>query len=420
MYAVEAEDASAGTFLHLTANESWASETARRIGGLRVGDRYVVGPGDDLGVEDFAGFTFSGYPAASSLLASATRAAKDMLGAAEVSLAPLSGVHAMTCALLSLTEPGDHVVCVHPGTGGHFATAGILRRSGRHPVFVRYQHESLSIDASQLAEAVCSSGARCVYLDVSSTIRSHDLASIRSAVGPDTRLIYDASHVLGLIMGGRFQHPLSEGADVISANTHKTLPGPQKGLLAFRDQDLADRANDVIDNALISSTHSGSTLALAVTLLEMEEFGSEYAEQVIANSNALGASLSELGLDVRTTPDGAFSENHQVHLFCDRFGTPSEVASRLHRARISGNVDTAIGPRAYLRIGTQELTRRGMAEPEMSTIAAMLNFALRPAGGDLGHDVSAFVAQHTGSAFSFSASNLPARLRSNARRPESG
>lgn len=41
------------------------------------------------------------------------------------------------------------------------------------------------------------------------------------------KIMYDAVYVLGLIAGGRFQNPLKEGADLISASTHKTFPGPQ-------------------------------------------------------------------------------------------------------------------------------------------------------------------------------------------------
>ena len=368
---------------------------------LRLGQRYVLGPGSGGGVEDLGGFTFTGYPAVWSLLTEANRATRAMLGAASVTFAPLSGVHAMMCALLSLTEPGDHVVCVDPSSGGHFATAGVLRRAGRFPVFVTFHHRSLSIDPIELAEAVSSSKASTVYLDVSSTTRSYDLGALRDAIGPETILIYDASHVLGLILGGRFQDPLSEGADVVSANTHKTLPGPQKGVLAFRDEQMATRAIETIDNALISSSHSGPTLALAVTLLELQEFGAEYANQVIANSNALGSFLIDRGFDVRRTPDGAFSENHQVHLFCDTFGSPAEVSARLLQSGISANVDTAIGPRPYLRIGTQELTRRGMVESDMSDIAGFLDDALT-SRDSIAPAVSALVHRFPDSEYSYS------------------
>jgi len=45
---------------------------------------------------------------------------------------------------------------------------------------------------------------------------------------------YDAAHVAGLISGGEFQDPLREGVDTMTMSTHKTLFGPQGGLvLAF-------------------------------------------------------------------------------------------------------------------------------------------------------------------------------------------
>ena len=49
-------------------------------------------------------------------------AAKRMLGAYSVNLNCLSGVHAMMCAILSTTEPGDTIMTVHHDHGGHFAT----------------------------------------------------------------------------------------------------------------------------------------------------------------------------------------------------------------------------------------------------------------------------------------------------------
>src|SRR5207247_908576 len=48
---------------------------------------------------------------------------------------------------------------------------------------------------------------------------------------------YDGAHVMGLIAGGRFQDPLHEGADVLTGSTHKTLPGPQHGILLSDSED---------------------------------------------------------------------------------------------------------------------------------------------------------------------------------------
>ena len=95
-----------------------------------------------------------------------------------------------------------------------------------------------------------------MYLDISYYVTPIDIAGIRKALGDKAIIIYDASHTVGLMIGHQFQSPLEEGADIICANTHKTLPGPQKGIIVFRDQELADKANSVINSGLFSSAHT--------------------------------------------------------------------------------------------------------------------------------------------------------------------
>src|SRR5437868_6677031 len=47
----------------------------------------------------------------------------------------------------------------------------------------------------------------------------------------DIPILYDAAHVFGLIAGGQFQDPWREGATWVTASTHKTFPGPQRGVI---------------------------------------------------------------------------------------------------------------------------------------------------------------------------------------------
>lgn len=46
-------------------------------------------------------------------------------------------------------------------------------------------------------------------------------------------IVYDGSHVLGLIAGEVFQDSLREGAQILLGSTHKTFPGPQGGSSAI-------------------------------------------------------------------------------------------------------------------------------------------------------------------------------------------
>ena len=388
-------------FLHLTSNEPYVSNMAKAFANSRLADRYYFGGGDDELV-DFGAFTSLGMPGVSELIKAAEEATKEMLGASAVNLNCLSGVHAMMCAILSTTEPGDMVMTVGKKHGGHFATKGIVDRIGRKHVFTpAYDYDGLKFDADAIAKTFKEQNCKALYLDVSYYLNPHNLHEMRAALGDEAIIIYDASHTIGLVMGQQFQAPFKEGADVICANTHKTLPGPQKGLIAFRDKELGEKANAIIDGCLYSSPHTASMIALATTILEMKEFGQDFAKQIITNSNALGEALNKRGYHVRKANTGRWSENHQVHLMTHKIGKHNELWRKLYGNHINVNFDSpdVFEQDFFIRLGTQEITRRGMKEAEMDVIADFLQRGL--SGYDFADEVTAFVDKYRTAHYSF-------------------
>lgn len=366
-------------FLHLTANESQMSNTARMFLGSKINERYYFGGGNKDEIADFGHFTALGFKNVEELISVAKEAAKEMLFAADVNLNVLSGVHAMMSAILSTTEPGDLVMTVPLEAGGHFATRGILARVGRKHAFVDYDFSALKFDTQKIGEKFKKLGARAIYLDVSYYLNPHNLREIREAVGEEAIIIYDASHTMGLIMGQAFQAPLKEGANVMCANTHKTLPGPHKGMIAFRDNELAKKANSIIDGCLYSTPHITHLIALSVTILELKEFGREYAKQIIVNSNAMAKSFEDLGYEVGKANTGRYSENHQAHVYIEGLGDHMSLYKNLLNNNISTNFEgTEFGRgKWFIRVGTAEVTRRGMKEAEMAEIANLMDRAMK-------------------------------------------
>lgn len=385
-------------FLHLTANEPLMSDTARAFMSSRLSDRYYMGGGEDSKV-DLGPFTALGFPGIEELVTAAEEAAKQMLSAKYVNLNCLSGVHAMMCAILSTTEPGDVVMTVHHDHGGHFATKGIIERVGRGHVFASYDFKSLSFDVEAIKKTYQESGAKAFYMDVSYYLNPHNLKEIRAALGEEAIIIYDASHTMGLIMGQEFQAPLREGANVICANTHKTLPGPQKGMIAFRDEELGSKANGIINACLFSSPHTHHLIALATTILEMKEFGEDYAKQIIANSNALAEALVGMGYKVRKANTGRYSENHQVHLLTSDLGDYKKLYDQLFDNNIAVNFDNLFDQGIFIRLGTQEVTRRGMKEAEMQQIAEFIDKSFK--GEQLADQVTTFITKYQKADYSF-------------------
>jgi len=208
---------------------------------------------------------------------------------------------------------------------------------------------------------------------------------------------YDGAHVMGLIAGGKFQDPLHEGADVLTGSTHKTLPGPQHGILLSdsEDEKFVKRLQRAVFPGVVSNHHLHAMAALGIALAECAEFGRAYAEQIVRNSKALAQALHERGVKALAEKHG-FTESHAIALDVAALGGGAKVAADLERANIITNKnllpwDTSPVKPSGVRLGTQELTRLGMAEAQMREVADL--FARVAVKGDPPERVAADVAK---------------------------
>jgi glycine hydroxymethyltransferase len=142
-------------------------------------------------------------------------------------------------------------------------------------------------------------------------------------------------------------------------------------------------------------------IALATTLLEMKEFGRDFARQIIANSNALGKALEERGHKLRMANTGRYSENHQVHLFTGHLGDYRQLYKKFYANSITLAFDhpDILGKGIFIRLGTQEITRRGMKEAEMVQIADFIDRSIR--GAAFAEEVEAFISLYRTAHYSF-------------------
>ncbi len=384
--------------LHLTANENQMSNTAASFLSTKLSERYFFGGGKN-GVQNMNPFILTGLGEVAELAAKAERALEKILSAKAVNLNCLSGLQAMTCAMLGLTKPGDLILTVDQQDGGHFATKSIIGLIGRRHGYLPYDMSRMEFNLPKLKLLARKKKITAVYLDASYYIKPHNLRGLRDAVGPKVLIIYDASHTLGLIMGGKFQRPFAEGADVICGNTHKTLPGPQKGLIAFKDKKLGEKTNQLIGSCLYSSVHTHHLIALAITILEMEKYGPAYASQTISNAQALGRAFVDLGYDVRSAKPGIYTFNHQIHVFLDEQSDKEKLFKLILNNNISVNFDRLMGKRYFIRLGAQETTRLGMKEKEMRQIAGLIDQAMR--GNNVKPAVSRLLKRHKKIRYSF-------------------
>ena len=225
------------------------------------------------------------------------------------------------------------------------------------------------------------------------------LEKYRSAQSSDVYALADYAHPFGIIH--QLQDPLAEGANLLTFSTHKTYPGPQKGGIAhnYSDDSPLARLGQLVSTKAFpgktSNSHPGDTLGLLVAHLEMEEFGRQYAPQVIANARALAADLAEDGFPVQGPPD-RYTDTHQVYIEFDNSGEGLAFAQQLEENNIIVNAQAGLrGPfltAAGIRLGVQEMTRRGMKEHEMGEIANYIRDVRKGVNG-VQDEVTRFVGQ---------------------------
>src|SRR5574342_113012 len=121
---------------------------------------------------------------------------------------------------------------------------------------------------------------------------------------------YDGAHVAGLIAGGQLQDPLREGADSMTMSSHKTLWGPQGGIIVSYEKH-AESIKKAIFPGNTSSHHLHHVAGKAIALAESSEFGKAYAKQVISNAKTLAQSLAGYGIRVLGEKRG-YTESHQL------------------------------------------------------------------------------------------------------------
>ena len=301
---------------------------------------------------------------------------------------PISGAIANLIVYNALARPGDILVSLGIPNGAHIShtrwgPAGIR---GLKNVDMFFDPEIMNIDVERTVDVIRASSPRLVMFGASMFLFPEPIEEIREQVGPDIKFVYDAAHVFGLVYSRVLQEPFKEGVDIITSSTHKTFQGPQGGVI-IGSSGLSEKDWRKIDLSIfpgtLSNTHIHRFPSLAVTALEMNEYGEEYARQVVRNAKALGRALYDRGLKA-LCPDLGFTESHQVIVDVKEHGGGQKVARRMAQCNVICNKmalpgDTsndATNNPSGIRLGVQELTRWGMKEKEMDSVAEFYKRAI--------------------------------------------
>ena len=317
--------------------------------------------------------------------------AKRLFKAEFADVRPISGVVANLAIYSAFTNPGDIMIAPSIPAGGHIShgkkehsgTAGLVH--GLDIEFYPFDAEEMTIDVDKTKEKIkdlekAGRLPKMAMFGGSLFLFPHPVKELADFLKSyNIHINYDAAHVAGLIAGGQFQDPLREGADSMTMSTHKTLFGPQGGLVLSFEK-YGEAIKKATFPGLTSSHHIHHMAAKAITFAETLEFGKDYAKQVIKNAKVFAEALSENGFKVLGESRG-FTKSHQIAVNVLDYSDGGKVESDLEKANIIVNRQLIPGDikagRNYfhpggIRLGVAEITRLGMKESEMKEIASFI------------------------------------------------
>jgi glycine hydroxymethyltransferase len=319
----------------------------------------------------------------------ATDAVKSLFRATWADVRLISGTHANTATFkgLSLASKNNKMVVTPLSCGAHIShdytglAGSILGIDNINHV---YDINEFNIDPEKSAYVIRAAKPGIVTFGGSLFLFPHPIKELKEVCNEvGAYVAYDAAHVLGLIAGGQFQDPLREGADFITASTHKTFPGPQGGvIMGIPDTPAKEKAVRKIQCAVFpltaSSTHLGRLPALGIACLEMKVFGQQLATQIVKNAQTAGQYLYENGVKVIAEHKG-FTRSHQIALDVRGFGGGNKIAQDLEDANIILNKNllpyddqTDKENPSGLRVGFQDVTRHGMGESDIKHLCDLM------------------------------------------------
>jgi len=315
--------------------------------------------------------------------------ATDALSAGQiyVNVQPLSGAAANVAVLQALLKPGDTIMAMSLAHGGHLTHGSPANISGRLYNVAPYQVNARTelLDYDQIEALALEHRPKLIIAGYTSYPRQPDWARFRQiADRVGAYLLADIAHVAGMVVAGAFPTPLGH-AHVITFTTHKTLCGPRGACILTTDARLAQKIDHAVFPGLQGGPHVNKFAGIAVAfhLAQTEQFR-ELQRQIVANAAALAHALSARGLRV---PCGG-TDTHMLLLDCKtvkgRQGTPlmgGVAAAVLDLVGIVVNKNTIPGDQSAahpsgIRLGTPWVTQRGLREPEMEQISAIIQRAM--------------------------------------------
>ena len=355
--------------IELIASENFVSPAVMEAMGSHLTNKYAEGyPGARY---------YGGCQYVDEVENLAIERAKELFGAEHANVQPHSGSQANMAVYLALLKPGDTILGMDLSHGGHLTHGSRASLSGKYfnATFYGVNPETEMIDYDIVQRRAEEEQPKLIIAGASAYSRVIDFKRMREiADSVGAYLMVDMAHIAGLVAAGEHPSPVPY-AHVVTTTTHKTLRGPRGALILCKDE-----LKKKINSAVFPGSQGGPLMhiiaAKAVCFREdLSDDFKAYQHQIILNAAALADELQKRG--VRLVSGG--TDNHLMLAdVMSRGKTGAEVQELLDMANITANKNTipfdtlGVKMTSGMRFGSPAVTTRGMKEPQMRQIGAMI------------------------------------------------
>ncbi|RLM53870.1 serine hydroxymethyltransferase [Halobellus sp. Atlit-31R] len=369
--ALEGERTRQNETLAMIASENHASEAVMEAQSSELTNNYAEGyPGSRY---------YAGCEHADEVENLAIERAKELWGADHVNVQPHSGSQANMGVYLAMLDPGDKILSLDLTHGGHLSHGHPANFAGQTYEVEQYEvdPETGYVDYEGLAETAESFDPDIIVSGYSAYPREVEWERIQEAADAvDAYHLADIAHITGLVAAGVHASPVGV-ADFVTGSTHKTIRAGRGGMILC-DEEYAD----AIDKSVFPGAQGGPLMhnvaGKAVGFGEaLSESFEAYAEQTVANAEALADQLQDNGLSLVS----GGTDNHLVlvDLRPSHPDTPGkDVEAALEEAGIVMNANTVPGETrsafnpSGIRLGTPAITTRGFTESTCREVADLI------------------------------------------------
>ena len=354
--------------IELIASENYTSPAVMEAQGSQLTNKYAEGY---IGKRFYGGCEF-----VDNVEQIAIDRLKKLYGAEYVNVQPHSGSQANQAVYFSILKPGDTIMGMNLGHGGHLTHGSPANLSGKLFNIVPYGlNANEEIDYDEMEKLAIESKPKLIIGGASAYALRFDwerMSQIAKKVG--AYFMVDMAHYSGLIAGGVYPNPVPF-ADFVTSTTHKTLRGPRGGIILAKAE-FEKSINSYVFPGIQGGPLMHVIAAKAVAFLEAlkPEF-KEYQTQVIKNAQTMAETLSKRGVRIIS----GRTESHVFLVDLRPKGLTGKVADvLLGQAHITVNKNSIPNDpespfvTSGIRIGSPAITTRGFKEKEADMVAQMI------------------------------------------------